>query len=71
MLLQFSTGEPFATGATACTDGPASEQEETPRITRDGLLGNLRTSAFVATGGGYLIYSPPIVATLNCFGEPG
>lgn len=65
MLLQFSTGEPFATGAAAYVYVPASEREETPRITLDVLIGNLRTSAFVDTGGVYLICSPQIAAALN------
>ena len=65
MLLQLSTGEPFATGAAAYAYVPASEREETPRITLDVLIGNLRTSAFVDTGGVYLICSPQIAAALN------
>lgn len=65
MLLQLSTGEPFATGAAAYAYVPASEREDTPRITLDVLIGNLRTSAFVDTGGVYLLCSPQIAAALN------
>lgn len=65
MLLQFATGEPFATGAAPYAYVPASEREETPRITLDVLIGDLRTSAFVDTGGVYLICSPQIADALN------
>ena len=65
MLLRLPNGESFATGAIDYTYTPATEREDTPRITIDVAIGNLRTQAFVDTGGVYLICSPRIAWGLN------
>ena len=65
MLLQLPNGESFATGAIDYTYAPATENETTPRITIDVVIGNLRTPAFVDTGGVYLVCSPHVASGLN------
>ncbi len=65
MLRQLSTGEAFATGAVLYAYIPASEREETPRVTIDIRIGDLQTSSFVDTGGIYLICPPEVAAALN------
>jgi hypothetical protein len=63
--LYFADGQEFATGAIVYAYHPASAWETTPRIIVDILIGGLRTSAFVDTGGIYLICSPSIASSLQ------
>lgn len=65
MVLQFSDGEPFATGAAPYAYRPAAPAETTPRIILTVRIGSNETSAFVDTGGVYLLCSPEIVPHLN------
>jgi hypothetical protein len=65
MLLQLQNGEPFATGATNYDYRPATKQENTPRIIVSVMIKDIRTLAFVDTGGVYAICSPTIANGLN------
>ena len=69
MLLQFSSGEAFATGSAKYDYAPVSEHEQTPRIILQVKLEEFRTSAYVDTGGIYLICPPHIAEELNL--DPG
>lgn len=71
MLLQYATGEPFASGAAVYAYRPATDREDTPRITIDILIGDLRTSAFVDTGGVYLVCPPHVAESLNLDPDEG
>lgn len=69
MLLQFSSGEAFAIGSAKYDYAPVSEYEQTPRIILQVKLEGFRTSAFVDTGGIYLICPPNIANELHL--DPG
>ncbi len=65
MLLRFPTGKIFASGATIYDYTPATEREDTPRITLEVMINDIRTSAFVDTGSVYLFCPPQIAENLN------
>lgn len=62
MLLRFTDGTPFAQGATPYAYRAATEAETSPRIIITVIIGEVQTSAFVDTGGVYLLCSPEIAA---------
>jgi hypothetical protein len=69
MLLQFTNGEAFATGATLYAYRPVTSKESLPRIILPLLIGNLEVLAFVDTGGVYLLCSPEIAWQLRLYPE--
>ncbi|MBU1660545.1 MAG: hypothetical protein KKD28_03625, partial [Chloroflexi bacterium] len=71
MLLQFGDGKPYATGATNYQYRPVTEREKTPRIVVSILIDDVRTLAFVDTGGVYAICPPDIALELNLASQDG
>jgi len=67
MLLQFSDGEPFATGGTHYEYRPATDDEITNRLIIRVAVENVITQAVVDTGAPYSIIAPRIarLAGLN------
>lgn len=66
MLLQFDNGESFAIGACPYSYRPVINTEGSPRIILTVLLENsFSTSAFVDTGGVFVILSPEIAKDLG------
>lgn len=65
MLLRFTDGEPFATGAAPYVYRPVTDRESSPRVILDVRLGKIETSAFLDTGGVYLFCSPELVPSLD------
>ena len=65
MLLQFSDGSPFGIGAASYAYRPATDQESSPRIIVTVGLGDIITSAFVDTGGIYLLCPPHLADDLG------
>lgn len=62
MLLRFDNGEPYATGAAFYDYRPATEKESSLRIVLTVSIEDIKTSAFVDTGGYFLI--PPDIADI-------
>jgi hypothetical protein len=60
MLLRFADGTPFAQGATPYAYRAATEAETSPRIIITVMIGEMQTTAFVDTGGVYLLCPPEI-----------
>ena len=65
MLLQFSDGTAFATGATPFTYRPVKSEEKYPRILVQVAVDDLETSAFVDTGGVFLFCSQDVGDSLQ------
>jgi len=65
MLLQFEDGKPFASGAASYLYQSITERETTPRIILSILLGGIETTAFVDTGGVYVLCSPEIARVIG------
>jgi hypothetical protein len=71
MMLLFETGEPFVVGATEYAYRPASDSETAPRILIPVSVGDVPTTAFVDTGGVYLLCPPEVASRLNLRPEDG
>lgn len=65
ILLRSADGKSFATGSIKYLYRPATEHEQTPRITVDVRIDTFQASAFIDTGGIYLICPPEIALTLS------
>jgi hypothetical protein len=65
MLLRFPNGTPFATGAVPYSFRPATDLEKYPRIQIKIGLGELASTAFIDTGGFFLLCSPMIAEYLG------
>jgi hypothetical protein len=65
MVLQFTDGRPFATGACSYWDQPPLGRTETPRITIAIWIGGSQTQAMVDAGGVYLVCDPEISDLLH------
>jgi len=63
MLLNFSNGEPFATGAVGYTFRPATARENLNRLILQVEIEGIQTEAMVDTGGVFLV-CPPQIANL-------
>lgn len=70
MLLRFDNGDPYATGATPYGYGPATNQEITPRIIITVSINDFKTSAFVDTGGIFII-TPEVALHLGLDAKTG
>ncbi len=71
MLLQFANGELFATGAAPYAYQPATDVEMSPRVVVTITIGDFETSAFVDTGGVFLLCAPEIAEHLGLDPEAG
>jgi len=65
MLLVLENGEPFATGSTPYIYQGMASDESSPRVIIPVSIVDQRISAFVDTGGVFLLVSPHIVAGLD------
>jgi hypothetical protein len=65
MVLQFTDGRPFTTGACPYWDQPPSGHTATPRITIVVKIEDFGTQAVVDTGGVYLVCDPEISDLLD------
>lgn len=65
MPLFLANGEEFAVGATHYEDRPATSAEKSPRIVLTVALERYTTTAFIDTGGVYLICAPTLAALLH------
>lgn len=65
MLLQFTGGTLFATGATPYAYRPVTDRESAPRVILSIRLGEIETSAFLDTGGVYLLCAPQLARRLG------
>ncbi len=64
-MLRFDSGDLFATGSAPYAYRPATAQETSPRIILTVLIGDFQTSAFVDTGGVFLLCAPEIARYLR------
>jgi hypothetical protein len=60
MLLQFANREPFATSAASYKYETVTGHDESLRVILRVSIGEFRTSAFIDTGGVYLLCSPEV-----------
>lgn len=65
MLLHFSSGSPFATGASSFVYRPVLSTETVNRILVDIRLGSVQTQAYLDTGAVYMVCAPDLADTLN------
>ncbi len=65
MLLQFPSGEPFATGTSAYLYRPVLATETVNRILVDVRLGPIQTQAYLDTGAVYMVCAPDIADALQ------
>ncbi|MGD2158115.1 MAG: hypothetical protein PVG14_06520 [Anaerolineales bacterium] len=65
MQLIYENGEHFSSGIANYNYRPITEREETNRIIISVILDDIKTLAFVDTGGAYVICSPEIAEELN------
>lgn len=64
-LLAFSDGEPFATGLTDYTYGPATPQELEPRLVLRVAFNGIEAPAILDTGAPYVVCAPTLARQLN------
>ena len=64
-MLYFDDGKPFATGSIPYTYRPIREEEASPRIIVNVLIGDLQISAYVDTGGVFLLCAPEVALHLG------
>jgi hypothetical protein len=65
MMLQFTDGRPFATGACWYRDHFVLKSRRTPRLIISISIGGFQTQAVVDTGGVYLVCDPEIADLLG------
>ena len=65
MLLIWENGEPFTIGATPYIYQGVASDDSSPRVIIPVSIGDQRVSAFVDTGGVFLLFSPQIAASLQ------
>ncbi len=71
MLLRFADGTLFATGAAPYAYRPVTARESAPRVVLTVRLGDIETSAFLDTGGVYLLCAPPLARRLGLNPQDG
>jgi hypothetical protein len=71
MLLRFTDGALFATGAAPYAYRPVTTGESAPRVVLTVRLGQIETSAFLDTGGVYLLCSPELAVRLDLDPQDG
>jgi hypothetical protein len=71
MLLQFTGGTLFATGAAPYAYLPVTARESAPRVILSIRLGEIETSAFLDTGGVYLLCAPQLARRLGLDPQDG
>jgi|GEM_PF-409114 len=71
MLLQFTGGTLFATDAAPYAYLPVTARESAPRVILSIRLGEIETSAFVDTGGVYLLCAPQLAYRLGLNPQDG
>jgi len=71
MLLRFADGTLFATGAAPYAYRPVTARENAPRVVLSVRLGEIETSAFLDTGGVYLLCSPELARRLGLDPQDG
>ena len=65
MLLSFSGGGIFASGATTYLYNPATDQENTPRLILPVEIEGIQTLAIVDTGAPYVVCAPHVAQALH------
>ncbi|MCE7989371.1 MAG: hypothetical protein DYG89_50100 [Caldilinea sp. CFX5] len=65
MLLQFATGEPFATGVAPYVYQPVSSRETAHRVILNVQIGSFPTQAYLDTGAVYFVCAPEIAKVLD------
>jgi len=71
MLLRFADGTLFATGAAPYAYRPVTARESAPRVVLTVRLGEIETSAFLDTGGVYLLCVPELALRLGLDPQDG